>query len=52
MGALETGPGEFSYPAIIQTKQGIAIAYTWARQRVRCWQIPETALERMELDAR
>ena len=35
---------EFSYPAIIRTSDGIAISYTWHRQRVRCWQIPLAAL--------
>jgi predicted neuraminidase len=34
--ALETEPGEFSYPAIIQTRDGLVhITYTWKRQRVR-----------------
>jgi predicted neuraminidase len=35
---------EFSYPAIVRTKAGIAVSYTWKRQRVRCWQIPLEAL--------
>jgi predicted neuraminidase len=43
--SLETEPHqEFSYPAIIRTSQGIAISYTWKRQRIRCWQIPLDAL--------
>lgn len=34
--ALETEPGEYSYPAIIQTGDGLVhITYTWKRQRVR-----------------
>jgi predicted neuraminidase len=35
---------EFSYPAIARTTEGIAISYTWKRQRIRCWQIPDAAL--------
>jgi len=31
---------EFSYPTMVRTKKGIAISYTWHRQRVRTWQIP------------
>lgn len=31
---------EFSYPSLVRTKDGIALCYTWQRQRVRCWQIP------------
>ncbi len=37
---LEDQPGEYSYPAIVQTKNGIGICYTWKRQRVRYWNIP------------
>lgn len=33
---LESERGEFSYPAVIQTKDGLVhISYTWKRQRVR-----------------
>jgi predicted neuraminidase len=34
--ALETEPGEYSYPAVIQTADGrVHITYTWKRQKVR-----------------
>ncbi|MBX7259935.1 MAG: exo-alpha-sialidase [Candidatus Hydrogenedentes bacterium] len=43
--SLETEPGmEFSYPAIVSTSHGVAVSYTWKRERVRCWQIPLAAL--------
>lgn len=33
---LEEGPGEFSYPAVIQTKDGLVhVTYTWKRKSVR-----------------
>jgi len=33
---LESQPGEYSYPAIIQTSDGLVhITYTWKRERVR-----------------
>lgn len=33
---LESDPGEYSYPAIIQTRDGLVhITYTWKRQKVR-----------------
>jgi predicted neuraminidase len=33
---LETQPGEYSYPAVIQTKDGLVhITYTWQRTRIR-----------------
>jgi len=31
---LETDPGEFSYPAIIETEEGLAVSYTWNRRRI------------------
>jgi predicted neuraminidase len=41
---LETAPGEYSYPAIVRTKSGVAISYTWKRERIRCWQVPLEAI--------
>ena len=35
---LETDAGEYSYPAIIATGNGMAITYTWKRERIACWQ--------------
>jgi predicted neuraminidase len=33
---LETEPGEYSYPAIIQTSDGrVHVTYTWKRQRIK-----------------
>ena len=33
---LESEPGEYSYPAIIQSSDGLVhITYTWKRQRVK-----------------
>jgi predicted neuraminidase len=33
---LEDGPSEFSYPAVIQTGDGLVhVTYTWKRQRIR-----------------
>jgi predicted neuraminidase len=33
---LETEPGEYSYPAVIQAADGrVHILYTWRRQRIR-----------------
>jgi len=36
--------GEFSYPTVVETDSGIAVCYTWERERIRCWQIPLSAL--------
>jgi len=47
-GALvfETEPGEYSYPAIIQTADGkVHVTYTWKRQRVRHAVIDATKLQ-------
>ena len=33
---LENQPGEFSYPAVIQSRDGLAhITYSWNRQKIR-----------------
>lgn len=41
LAALEDEPGmEFSYPAIVRTTTGVAISYTWKRERIRVWQVP------------
>ncbi len=34
---IESEDGEFSYPAIIPTTKGIAITYTWKRERIAFW---------------
>ena len=34
--ALEDSPGEYSYPALIQTRDGLVhVTYTWKRQRIK-----------------
>jgi predicted neuraminidase len=35
---LETGPGEYSYPAVIPTAEGWALTYTCRRERIAFWQ--------------
>ena len=33
---LESEPGEYSYPAVIQTADGLVhITYTWRRERIK-----------------
>lgn len=37
---LETEPGEYSYPAIIETAPGqLVISYTWKREKIKVWKI-------------
>ncbi|MBL7756454.1 MAG: exo-alpha-sialidase, partial [Chitinophagaceae bacterium] len=37
---LETEPGEYSYPAIIETTPGqLVISYTWKREKIKVWKI-------------
>ncbi|HWB87518.1 MAG TPA: sialidase family protein [Bryobacteraceae bacterium] len=39
--ALETDPGEYSYPAMVQAKNGdLLITYTWKRQKIRFVRLP------------
>ena len=43
---LETSPGEFSYPAVIQASNGdVHITYTWKRERIKHVVIPAAALK-------
>jgi predicted neuraminidase len=43
---LETAPGEFSYPAVIQASNGdVHISYTWKRERIKHAVIPAAALK-------
>ncbi len=42
---LESQPGEYSYPAIIQGKDGrVHITYTWKREKIRYWAVDPTKL--------
>jgi predicted neuraminidase len=34
---LEEEAGEYSYPAVVATSRGMAIAYTWRRERIAFW---------------
>ncbi|MCC6142970.1 MAG: exo-alpha-sialidase, partial [Candidatus Hydrogenedentes bacterium] len=36
---------EYSYPSIVPTGDGVAVSYTWKRERVRTWQIPASVLD-------
>jgi predicted neuraminidase len=39
--ALESEPGEFSYPSVIQSRDGsVDVVYTWNRKRIRHVKIP------------
>lgn len=49
---LENEPGEYSYPAVVQTADGnVHISYTWKRQRVRHWTIDPRRLETRPLSS-
>jgi len=37
---------EYSYPAIITTRKGIGISYTWRRERIKFWEIPNNLLKK------
>jgi predicted neuraminidase len=43
---VETGPGEFSYPALIADEDGLCLAFTWNRRRIAVAQIPSSELPR------
>lgn len=48
---LEAEPGEYSYPAVIQTRDGLVhITYTWKRQRVKHVVIDPAKLELQDLE--
>jgi len=38
---VETGPGEFSYPAVIASGEGVGLCYTWNRRRIAFVRIPK-----------
>lgn len=38
---IESGPGEFSYPALIQHGDGLCVAFTWNRRRIAVVEIAD-----------
>jgi predicted neuraminidase len=47
---LESEPGEFSYPAVIQTSDGLVhITYTWQRKRIKHAVVDPRAIELHEI---
>ena len=45
---VETDAGEYSYPALIATPAGVALAYTWNRRRIAFAEVAATALPRRD----
>lgn len=37
---VETGPGEFSYPAVVASGDGLSLCYTWNRRRIAFVSVP------------
>jgi predicted neuraminidase len=49
---LESEPGEYSYPAVIQTADGLVhTTYTWKRKRIRHVMLDPARLTLRPLDA-
>ena len=47
---LESEPGEYSYPAVIQTSDGLVhITYTWQRQRIKHVVVDPAALKALKM---
>ena len=47
---LEHEPGEYSYPAVIQTRDGLVhITYTWKRERIKHVAIDPAKLKPMAM---
>jgi len=42
---VETGSGEFSYPAIVPDAEGLALAYTWNRRRIAFVRLTRDAID-------
>ena len=43
---VESAPGEYSYPALIETPKGVALSYTWNRRRIAFVEVAEADLPR------
>lgn len=44
---LETGPGEYSYPALIEARNGdLLMTYTWRREKIRFVRLPVSDIPR------